>query len=374
MTASCGPQQHHTADARVPFTPLRANVSAAAPVTGAGGGVYASGTRAAAAAAELAAHAHAHPLSSSHGPVCAPAATKAFPVTSAATAAASVVFIGTTANKENDAAGHAAGSFGHARKPVHGHPCPGYAYAYGGSSSNSNSARERSSSFGNDDSYPQSQQAAQTLQSHSHEQLTQTTQMCDNDDEADQHLHLQHEQQSLAAPAFGPAAPSVAPVAAAVASAPGRRLVSKQFRDGSCYTGEVCTETRRRCGRGVYRNPAGDEYDGEWREDRRDGQGVYRWPNGDRYTGGWAADRMHGRGVFAWACGEEYDGDWQRGKMCGHGRRVLANGDVYEGQWEADQSNGHGRKVRKQRKLRRLIVLTCSCVFPHSLVLCLSFS
>jgi len=142
------------------------------------------------------------------------------------------------------------------------------------------------------------------------------------------------------------AATGIPNTASAAATTAGLKRVSKTFSDGSHFEGLVCPVTRRRTGHGLYRNPAGDCYDGDWRADRRHGLGRYSWANGDCYTGGWAGDRMHGEGTFVWACGDSYTGQWEQGKMQGHGRRELANGDVYEGGWVADKSSGHGYKVR----------------------------
>ncbi len=128
---------------------------------------------------------------------------------------------------------------------------------------------------------------------------------------------------------------------------PGGRLgVLKHYNDASRYEGEVCEATRRRCGKGRYRNEKGDEYRGEWGDDARHGQGKYEWASGDCYEGEWVRDTIHGQGKFTWACGEVYEGQWERGLMQGHGRRKMLNGDVYVGDWVANQSHGHGKKVR----------------------------
>lgn len=38
-------------------------------------------------------------------------------------------------------------------------------------------------------------------------------------------------------------------------------------------------------GKGIFTQPSGDVYEGEWSDDTAEGHGEYRFANGDVYTG-----------------------------------------------------------------------------------------
>ena len=124
-----------------------------------------------------------------------------------------------------------------------------------------------------------------------------------------------------------------------------RQVLTREYSDGSKFTGEVCTIHHKRNGRGRFVNSKNDQYDGSWLDDKRHGYGVYRWTNGDSYDGEWAAGRMHGQGRFTWATGDEYAGMWNNGHMHGQGTKKMTNGDVYTGDWKNDRANGRGLKT-----------------------------
>lgn len=63
----------------------------------------------------------------------------------------------------------------------------------------------------------------------------------------------------------------------------------------------------------------GDEYEGDWFEDKRSGRGTMTMGNGDVYEGSWSNDLKHGEGTFYYmAKNKRYDGVWVDGTpKCG---------------------------------------------------------
>jgi hypothetical protein len=56
-----------------------------------------------------------------------------------------------------------------------------------------------------------------------------------------------------------------------------RKTVSKTYNDKSSFSGDICSKTGRRWGRGVFINRHQDKYEGEWMDDKRSGYGMYLW-------------------------------------------------------------------------------------------------
>ena len=47
----------------------------------------------------------------------------------------------------------------------------------------------------------------------------------------------------------------------------------------------------------------GDQFSGEYKDDKRHGQGTYTWSNGDKYVGEYKDGQINGQGTFTWALG-----------------------------------------------------------------------
>jgi hypothetical protein len=56
--------------------------------------------------------------------------------------------------------------------------------------------------------------------------------------------------------------------------------------------------------------PSGEQYTGEWMDDKRSGQGTNKYASGLVYTGEWKADKKHGQGVQVLSSGERLLGEW----------------------------------------------------------------
>jgi len=118
--------------------------------------------------------------------------------------------------------------------------------------------------------------------------------------------------------------------------------------NGDNYNGEW--ENNRKNGKGTqFWKKNGAIYDGDWVNDLRHGYGTYSLPNtsggGYRkvFAGHWKDDKKHGHGTFYYpAVGRYYEGEWSENKRSGWGRMYYEDGAVYEGEWLNDQRNGSG--------------------------------
>ena len=86
---------------------------------------------------------------------------------------------------------------------------------------------------------------------------------------------------------------------------------------------------------------------GEWVHDKAHGKGVYKWPNGDMYEGMFINNMAQGKGIKTWADGRRYMGDWVHDKANGQGVYSSLNGDRYEGAWVNGAQHGKGTLTRK---------------------------
>ena len=48
-------------------------------------------------------------------------------------------------------------------------------------------------------------------------------------------------------------------------------------------------------------------------------------------------NKKHGKVMFMWANGNDYDGDYKDDKMHEKGKYTWANGSVYDGNWKDDK-------------------------------------
>jgi hypothetical protein len=62
------------------------------------------------------------------------------------------------------------------------------------------------------------------------------------------------------------------------------------------------------------------------------GQGIFYFVNGDQYVGDFKQDKMHGQGTFYYANMEKYEGDLKNGNRHGQGTFFYDNGDKYLGE------------------------------------------
>ncbi|CAG2246174.1 MORN repeat-containing protein 3 [Mytilus edulis] len=116
--------------------------------------------------------------------------------------------------------------------------------------------------------------------------------------------------------------------------------------NGDQFTGEWLDN--KKDGKGTYKwKENGAIYDGDWKKGKRNGFGTYSVPkpnNGYRkeYSGGWKNDMRHGYGTQFYGDNEYYEGEWYADKRSGWGRMYFSDGTIYEGEWFDDQRNGQG--------------------------------
>lgn len=84
-------------------------------------------------------------------------------------------------------------------------------------------------------------------------------------------------------------------------------------------------------------------YVGNWKlfngNKLKHGHGKVTFPGhngrgGEEYEGDWVEDKMHGQGRYSFTSGAVYTGSWVKGKMQGYGKIENVDGTSYEGDWD----------------------------------------
>ena len=93
---------------------------------------------------------------------------------------------------------------------------------------------------------------------------------------------------------------------------------------------------------GTYNYPDGEQYSGEFKDDKRHGQGTYTSANGSQYIGESKDNKFHGQGTFTTAKGDQYIGEFKDDKMHGQGTYTSIDGSQYIGEFKDDKKHGLG--------------------------------
>ncbi|XP_061661514.1 MORN repeat-containing protein 3-like isoform X2 [Syngnathoides biaculeatus] len=140
--------------------------------------------------------------------------------------------------------------------------------------------------------------------------------------------------------------------------------------NGDNYTGEWLDNKKHGWGTQEWKS-TGAIYNGEWKFGKHDGYGIFsilrpetkkyvtqycgEWKNGMKhghgsffdvhatYEGEWSEDNRNGWGRLSYKCGDLYEGEWLWDKEHGTGVIQFANGNWYEGSWKYGKKNGHGK-------------------------------
>lgn len=118
---------------------------------------------------------------------------------------------------------------------------------------------------------------------------------------------------------------------------------SCNFENGEEYVGEWFQDKRH--GFGVSRNLIDDTemYAGEWQFDGWHGQGTLVFPNGSgTYQGGFRSQKLEGEGCFLFSDGSVYRGQYKDDKRDGKGAMLYPGGTRYEGEWKENWRSGTG--------------------------------
>ena len=67
--------------------------------------------------------------------------------------------------------------------------------------------------------------------------------------------------------------------------------------------------------------------------DCENGYGTYTFGDGENYVGQWKDDKKSGQGTYTYANGDKYVGEYKDGEINGQGTYTMANGDKYVGEY-----------------------------------------
>jgi hypothetical protein len=115
------------------------------------------------------------------------------------------------------------------------------------------------------------------------------------------------------------------------------------FINGDNYTGDFFED--KLTGYGRFSFASGDVYEGDLINGKKEGRGKYTTSDGSEYEGDFKADMRHGKGKHTTADGSVYEGDFANNIKSGSGKYVYSNGDVYEGGFKGDLRHGDGKYI-----------------------------
>mmetsp|Transcript_23067 Transcript_23067/g.47424 ORF Transcript_23067/g.47424 Transcript_23067/m.47424 type:complete len:320 (+) Transcript_23067:54-1013(+) len=124
---------------------------------------------------------------------------------------------------------------------------------------------------------------------------------------------------------------------------------------GGKYEGDLNPRGERH-GYGVFVADNGNEYEGEWKNDKRDGHGKAKYNTGDVYIGNWKNCKRHGHGTMYIENGDVYEGNWNNGFKDGAGTYRWRDGELDISRYSSDYRVGEGvRWSEDRRRAFRLI-------------------
>ena len=109
------------------------------------------------------------------------------------------------------------------------------------------------------------------------------------------------------------------------------------YAGGAHYIGELKEDMLH--GHGLFTDPEGNTYEGDWYEDQRQGRAKFTCAAGV-YEGEYFQNKRHGDGKEVDSAGNEFKGQFENGDPK-KGTLTYANGDIYRGELSKDWSR-HG--------------------------------
>ena len=108
----------------------------------------------------------------------------------------------------------------------------------------------------------------------------------------------------------------------------------KKFLENKTALKTGCIKGNCINGKGTFKWPNGDQYNGEWKNEKPHGLGTFKWVDGTKYIGDWKFGLQDGQGTVTWANGDKYIGGRKNGKADGQGTFIFANGTTQSGEWK----------------------------------------
>jgi len=108
----------------------------------------------------------------------------------------------------------------------------------------------------------------------------------------------------------------------------------KKFLENKTALKTGCIKGNCINGKGTFKWPNGDQYNGEWKNEKPHGLGTFKWVNGTKYIGDWEFGIQNGQGTVTWTNGDKYIGGRKNGKADGQGTFIFANGITQSGEWK----------------------------------------
>ena len=93
---------------------------------------------------------------------------------------------------------------------------------------------------------------------------------------------------------------------------------------------------------GTYTYASGNQYVGEWKDNKQHGQGTLTYADGSKYVGEWKDGKMDSQVALISADESNYVGELKDDMKNGQGTYTYTNGDIYVGEWKDDIKNGQG--------------------------------
>ena len=113
------------------------------------------------------------------------------------------------------------------------------------------------------------------------------------------------------------------------------------YNEKSFFAGEL--KNWQCSGKGYLRYDNGNQYEGDFLEDKLNGNGVYTYLDGAIYTGQFKNDVFEGKGKIVFADGNTYVGDFSNNNFNGKGTYTYADKSILVGDFVDGKATGSGK-------------------------------